>query len=288
MAIRTILAAVSGGSASTGAVDLGCQLARRFEAHVEGFHVRPDAGAVFASMGEGIGGPGSAGLVENAMAEGNVRAAEARALFDEIVARHGIAHGALPQLARRQASVSWRDEDGTAATAVAARARFFDLMVLGRSDRVVHEPHTDTIERTLAQSGRPLVLAPAEPPSGIGYVIAVAWDGSPQAVRALTAALPFLEKANAVSLITAGEAEAAGSADAVEYLAWHGIAAEHHRLAASRGRQLGRSLIKAAQDAGADLLVMGGYGHTPWREILLGGATRTALATMPLPLLLVH
>ena len=286
MSIRTILAAASGGAATSGAIDLGCQLARRFEAHLEGFHVRPDPRSVFAATGD-IAGPGSSTLVESIMAQAVAGAAEAHALFDEIIARHGIAHGGVPQLARGP-SASWREESGTAARLVAERGRFFDLVVLGRSDRVMHEPHSGTIEETLARSGRPLVLAPVEPPSGIGYVIAVAWNGSPQAVRALAAALPFLQKANAVSLITAGEEGPGGMHAAAEYLAWYGVNVERHLLPAAKGRRLGRILLQAARDVGADLLVMGAYGHAPWREQLFGGATRAALAQMPLPLLLVH
>jgi nucleotide-binding universal stress UspA family protein len=138
------------------------------------------------------------------------------------------------------------------------------------------------------QSGRPVLLAPAEPPSGIGYVVAVAWNGSPEGVRALAAALPFLEKADAVSLITSGDADAAGSLGAVDYLAWHGVNAAQRSVAAGSGRHVGRILFEAARDAGADLLVMGAFGHGPWRQQLFGGATRSALATMPLPLLLMH
>ena len=287
MRIRTILVAAGGGSATAGAIDLACQLARRFEAHLEGLHVLPDRRAVFAAAGD-IASPGSAALIDGIMAEARAKAAGARALFDQIVERHGIAHGSLPRLAAPGPSVSWREETGAAPALVAARGRFCDLIVLGRSDRVVREPHTDTIEETLAQAGRPLLLAPAEPPSGVGYVVAVAWNGSPQAVRALAAALPFLEQANAVTLITAGEADAGGSAAAVDYLAWHGITAKRRQLPAARGRQLGRNLLEAAAAAKADLLVMGAYGHAPWREQLFGGATRAALTMMPLPLLLAH
>lgn len=287
MRIRTLLVAAGGGSATAGAIDLACQMARRFEAHLEGFHVLPDRRAVFAATGD-IASPGSAALVDGIMAEASAKATQARAMFDQIVERHGIAHGSLPRFAAPGPSVSWREETGDASALVAARSRFCDLIVLGRSDRVMREPHSDTIEETLAHSGRPVLLAPEEAPSGVGYVIAVAWNGSPQAVRALSASLPFLEQANAVSLITAGEADAGGSAAAVDYLAWHGINAERRQLPAARGRHLGRILLDAAAAAKADLLVMGAYGHAPWREQLFGGATRAALSMMPLPLLLTH
>ncbi len=288
MSIRTILAAASGGAATAGAIELACQLARRFEAHLEGFHVLPDPRAVFAAAGEGIGSPASVGLVDRVMEQAAATAAQTRALFEDIAGRHGIAHGTVPQLAARRPLASWREETGNASALVARHGRFFDLVVLGRSDRVVHEPYSDTIEETLARSGRPVLLAPAEPPSGIGYVVAVAWNASPQAVRALAAALPFLKKANAVSLITAGDADAGGSRSIIDYLAWHGVTAERRNVAADSGRHGGRVLLAAAREAGADLLVMGAYGRAPWREQLFGGATRAALATMPLPLLLMH
>ena len=287
MSLRTILAALSGGAATAGALDLACQLARRFDAHLDGLHVVPDPRSVFAATGD-IAAPGSAALVESIMEAAREKAAQTRAVFDEIVERHGIARASVPQLAIRLPSASWREEIGDAAKVVAGHARFFDIAVLGRSDRVIHEPHSDTIEALLMGSGRPVLLAPAQPPSGIGYVVAVAWNGSPQAVRALSAALPFLEKANAVSLITAGEDDPTGGRLAADYLAWHGINAELRQAEGGSGRQVGRILFAAAQDAGADLLVMGGYGHAPWREQLFGGATRAALATMKLPLLLMH
>jgi nucleotide-binding universal stress UspA family protein len=292
MSIRKILAAASGGAASAGAIDLACQLARRFEAHIEGFHVLPDPRAVFAAAGEGIGSPASVGLVNQVVEEAAIAAAQTRALFEDIARRHAIAHGGTPQLAARRPLASWREETGNASAVVAHRGRFFDLVVLGRSDRVVHEPYSDTIEKTLTQSGRPVLLAPAEPPSGIGYVIAVAWNGSPQAVRALTAALPFLKKASAVSLISAGittgDDDPGGGRSILDYLAWHGVNAKPRNVAAGSGRQGGRVLLEAAHDAGADLLVMGAYGRAPWREQLFGGTTRAALAAMPLPLLLMH
>ena len=288
MGIRTILAAASGGAATTGAIELACQLARRFEARVEGFHVAPDPQAMFVATDEGFGNPAAAGLVESMMAEAAATAARTRAMFDGIIGRHGIAHGGLPQLVAKGPSASWREATGSAPGLVARHGRFFDLIVLGRSDRVAHEPHSDTIEQALMQSGRPVLLAPAEPPSGIGYVVAVAWNGSPEGVHALAAALPFLEKADAVSLITSGDADAAGSLSAVDYLAWHGVNAEHRKVAAGSGRHVGSILFEAARDAGADLLVMGAFGHLPWREQLFGGATRSALATTALPLLLMH
>jgi nucleotide-binding universal stress UspA family protein len=290
MAIRTIIAAASGGSATLGAIDFGCQLARRFAAHLEGFHVRPDPRAMLAAAGEDIVTPPSAALIAGAIEEAAAAAARTRALFEDAVGRHGIAQLGAPQPRARGPSALWREETGSAPSLIAGRGRFFDLVVLGRSERVLHEPYSATIEETLLHSGRPVLLAPTEPLAGIGHRVAVAWNGSPEAVRALAAALPFLAKAEAVSLLVAGGDDAGGddAGAAAGYLAWHGVAAERRPLAAGSGRRAGPLLIAAAAAAGADLLVMGAYGRRPWREQLFGGATRGVLARTPLPLLLMH
>jgi nucleotide-binding universal stress UspA family protein len=249
--------------------------------------VLPDAQSVFAAAGEGIAVP-PPGLVDRIMAEASVAAEQTRALFDDVINRQGIAHGGLPQLVMRRPSASWRQVTGDAATLLARHGRFFDLIVLGRSDRVVHEPHSEAIEETLLRSGRPVLLAPTETPSGVGNVVAVAWNGAPQGIRALTAALPFLEKANAVLLITAGDRDVEDITHAVDYLAWHGVAARPQSIDSGSARHLGGILLDAAREGAADMLVMGAYSRAPWREQLFGGATRGALAQMKLPLLLMH
>jgi hypothetical protein len=136
---RTILAAISGGSASAGGIDLACRLAQRFKARVEGFQVVVDPRAEFAATGEGFGLVPSAGLIEAVMDEARAKAAETHALFDTAVARYEIAFGSVPQLAVHQTSACWREETGYGPILVARRARFFDLVVLGRSERVVRE-----------------------------------------------------------------------------------------------------------------------------------------------------
>ncbi|MGE5268512.1 MAG: universal stress protein [Thiohalocapsa sp.] len=286
--IRTILVAASGGIATAGAIEQACHLARRFEAHLEALHVLPDQATLNAAAGEGIGSPAATALVSSLSEEASAKAAETRALFGKILGRHGIAQAGQAQAAVPDVSAVWRETTGNPAKAVAERGRFFDLVVLGRSDRVGHEPHTDTVEETLLRCGRPVLLAPPEPAADLGHSIAIAWNGSLQAVHALTAALPFLRRAGSVVLITAGDGDAAASSEAAAYLAWHGVTADRRTIAAVSGRGLGRALLAAAETAGADLLVMGAYGQPPWREQLFGGASRGALATMPLALLMMH
>jgi nucleotide-binding universal stress UspA family protein len=171
---------------------------------------------------------------------------------------------------------------------LARRARFFDLVVLGRSDRVVDLPHSDAVEQTLLHSGRPIILAPADAPPEIGSSIVVGWNGSPQAVRATVAALPFLASARNALVVTIGDKHLESAASALEYLGWHGIAANHRHVSTQAGVGPVSICCRRPGDAGADLLVMGAYGHTPWREYLFGGATRDITKVSLLSLLLSH
>jgi nucleotide-binding universal stress UspA family protein len=285
MPYKTILAAASGGTATEGVIDLACRLAGRFDAHVEGFHVRIDAQEVVTAAADGFGlVPGD--WIDEMVAEAIAVAGKTKAAFDAAVTRHALARAETPP--STTASVSWREETGYAPFLVARRARYFDLVVLGRSERVVDRPHSDAVEETLITSGRPVLLAPAQPPSAIGEAVALGWNGSPEAVRVLAASLPFLAAARSVCVIAIGDRGPDEVASVIDHLAWHGIVATHRCPRPISGVGAGEQLLAEARDAGADLLVMGGYGHRPWRELLFGGATREVVGTSLLPILLSH
>jgi nucleotide-binding universal stress UspA family protein len=291
MTFKTILAAASGGSANDGTIELACQFARRFGAHLEAFHAKPDPRDLFTYSTDSFGTSMSGDFVDRFIKDSDAIAGKTKASFEAIVARHQIAISAAPSLSLPEkiaASAAWREEVGYAPTMVARRARFFDLVVLGRSDRVVDQPHTDVVEQTLIHSGRPVLLAPAQPPADIGDGIAIGWNGSAEATRALTASLPFLASARRVSVVTIGDRHQGSAAALVEYLGWYGVAAKHRHLAAIEGAGAGEQLLSAAHEESANLLVMGGYGHVPWREFLFGGATREVVGSSLMPLLLTH
>ncbi len=289
MTIRTILAAISGGNASAGAIETACTLALRLKAHVEAFHARIDERQAIVGYGDGMGAPFSADLINRVAEEANAAALAARRLFDAAVGRHGIpvVTAPPPPGAAAAASAAWREETGYAADLIARRARVFDLVLLGRSDRVVDEPHSDAVEGAVLDSGRPVFLAAAKPQE-TGRCIAIGWNGAIEAIHALTAALPFLAAAEAVHAITIGSEDEGLGAAAVEHLAWHGITAVPQFVRPVSGVGPGEQLLATARDVGADLLVMGAYGHSLWRELLFGGATREVVGTSLMPLLLAH
>lgn len=286
MRCKTILAAVSGGTASDGVIELACRLASRFDAHLEAFHVGVDPGELIMTAAYGFGMPLPSEWIDRLVAESASIAATTKAAFDAAVARHALPVAKTPATAA--ASAAWREEPGYAPVLVARHARFFDLVVLGRSDRVIDRPHSDTVEEVLIHAGRPVLLAPAQPPSVLGETVALGWNGSPEAVRVLAAALPFLRAARAVHVMAIGDQDGDDIASVVEHLAWHGITAAHHTSLPIHGVGAGGQLLSEARDAGADLLIMGAYGHTTWRELLFGGATRDVVGVSLLPVLLSH
>lgn len=287
MPIKTILVAAGGGSATEGAFGLACGFASRLKAHVEGYHVLLDPLAVFAAFGAESGVAVSPTFVNELVGQAEAGAAETKAAFEAAAQRHGLVPAAQP--GGGKATSVWRQESGHAPSLVAQRARFFDLAVLGRSERAVHGPSSDTIERTLRESGRPVLLAPSKAPAEIGRSIALAWNGSEEAVRALATAVPMLAAAETVQVITAGEDADRDAAEVLTHLAWHGIAATHRDVPYRSGDGIGTALLDAAKNAGADLLVMGGYSRAPMLQAVFGGATREVIGTdVTLPLLLVH
>lgn len=175
------------------------------------------------------------------------------------------------------------------------QALFADLLVLGQ-----HQPDeptgrsvpTDFVESVLAQSGRPAVVIPytgwTRP---LGDVMAIAWKETPEAARAVTAALPLLMKASGVHVLAWGaepQPNVGGQRlDLDGYLQLHGITATWHD-GGPEPREIGELLLSRSFDVGADLLVMGCYGHSRAREWVLGGATRSILRAMTLPVLMAH
>ena len=250
----------------------------RLEAHLEGFHALTDPAAlIMMAGGDGFNMPVSGDWIDRFIADSAELAQKTKAGFAATAARHGLG-----------AASSWREETGYAPILVARRARFFDLAVLGRSERVVERPHTDAIEETLMHSGRPVLLAPSKPPAVIGETVAVGWNGTPESVHVIAASLPLLAKARAVSVITVAEEATDELAALLDYLARHEIKAKHRQVRPVAGVGPGEQLLAEARDGGADVLLMGGYGHRPWRELLFGGATRQVVGASLLPVLMAH
>lgn len=185
--------------------------------------------------------------------------------------------------------------DDDVAGGLALQARYADLVVLSQND--LDEPDTafvaDLPEYVMLNAPRPVLIVPSAGLfEDIGRNALIAWDGSMQATRAVTAALPLLRQADNVTVAIFNPDKRLGThgeqpgADIALYLARHGVKVE---VAQEKTEiDIGNAVLSLAADRGSDLLVMGGYGHTRFREVLLGGVTLTVLKTMTIPVLMTH
>lgn len=166
-------------------------------------------------------------------------------------------------------------------------AHVHDLSVTDAEPEAIH-PDRDLIQALLMQSGRPLLVVPPGWEAFRARRIILAWDGSGRAARAVHDSLPFLRAAEVARIVTVtGEKElprAVDGADLAPHLARHGVAVEASCLAA-RGGDVARTLREAAEDFGAEMIVMGGYVHSRLRQLVFGGVTQSLLKQSPVPLL---
>ncbi|HYA07004.1 MAG TPA: universal stress protein [Xanthobacteraceae bacterium] len=171
-------------------------------------------------------------------------------------------------------------------------ARRFDLAIVGQA-----EPETSTVEEIIAEatlfnSGRPMIMVPyiQKGPLKLDNVMAC-WDGSRPAARAINDAMPLLEKAGRVEIVIItnerGKQDQIEGADMGEHLARHGLNVDVHRITGG-DIDVADALLSHAADSGTDFMVMGGYGHSRFREFVLGGVTRSILHSMTVPALMSH
>lgn len=224
----------------------------------------------------------SAQLIGELNALDDARRADAKALFDKSVA------AGLPR-------ARWLDPLETITMRDFSRqALYHDLVVVGQrqrddlSDRGVPP---DFVESVLIDSGKPVLVVPYIGTQGdFGRTVMIAWKETRETARAVSAALPLLKKAERVHIATWGrdqELEQQRADEMVVHLRRHGVEARLHHYGEEPGN-IGEYILSAAADLNADLLVMGGYGHSRAREWVLGGATRTVLDSMTVPVLMSH
>jgi nucleotide-binding universal stress UspA family protein len=209
------------------------------------------------------------------------------------VARHAF-FGATDELL---IPTEWHAPEGGAVDCVVAQAHTADLLVLGQHDPADKDAFVGHhfVESVVLQCGRPVLVVPYAgvfPQSGKNVL--VAWNGSREAARAIHDALPFLRRAQTIDVVTWTQPDAplnqwrSPPRYAIEWLARHQVQARLHDINVASGDDTGQMLLSMAADQGSDLIVMGAYGHGRMRELVMGGVTRTLLASMTVPVLLSH
>jgi nucleotide-binding universal stress UspA family protein len=286
MSIRIILVPLFGDDADSAAAQAVFAVTRRFDAHVEGLFARIDPLDAIPIVGEGVSPAVIDDLTNAAAAEMDKRASAAKSHFEAACSAAGVALVERPP-APGGTSAHWSEITGRREEVIPRKARVSDLVVFGAQP--ADSPELGgAIETTLVAGGRPLLLAPKGVQT-LGERVAIAWNGSAEAARALAAALPFVEAASAVHVLTAetGRTPFAVTEDLADYFEWRGIACERRPVTVG-DEAVGAALLRAASEAGADLMIMGGYGRSRLRELVLGGVTRHVLTHAQLPVLLAH
>jgi nucleotide-binding universal stress UspA family protein len=227
--------------------------------------------------GHVISAPMVDGIIAGEAAKSRKNAHDLLAAFDAAAAKAGILHETI-----LEKCLTLEVPD-----LLVEYARLRDLTILPTSSDQWYA------EAVIFGSGRPTLILPESPkrrPFQLGTV-AIAWDFSRAAARAISDAMPILELAKQVRIVTVINEKALDTRRSGEELAKnlsrHGIDVVLDKVDA-KGRSIGEVLEAFASSQGADLLVMGAYGHSKWREFVLGGATRSLLAKPPLPILFSH
>ncbi|MFM0053059.1 universal stress protein [Caballeronia grimmiae] len=279
MSYKTILVHLDTSVRAHPRLETALQLAKRFDAHVTGlfavFEPEPRAFIVMA---------GTAQYYEQHAAIRSEQRGAIQRLFHAEIKRAGV-------------SGEWIETHERANQLVPRFARCADLVIASQDDPTDPESYVGDHfpETVILSSGRPVLLLPYTGFfTSIGKHPMIAWDGGREATRAVHDALPFLKGAERVSIVSIDTArgEARGDripgADIAACIARHGVKAEVLSDGATSEASAGELLLSRAADLGADLVVMGGYGHARWQELVLGGATKTFLASMTVPVLMSH
>ena len=277
MAYKTIIVHLDAAARRTERLELACSLAGGFAAHLVGLFALAEQRVPFTIAGT------AGALIEAEQQWRREAAATAEAELERAARRHGVS------------SIEWRATASDATSALRLSARYADLVVIGQDE---HGPAAREaclpgyfVEETILTAGRPVLLVPyAGRFPTVGARVLVAWNASREATRAVTDALPFLQRAQSVEIVAfdvqSGEHGAQPGADIALYLARHGVKAT--AAAQNADIEVGEQILSRAADREADLIVMGAYGHSRARELVLGGATRTLLQSMTVPVLMSH
>jgi nucleotide-binding universal stress UspA family protein len=207
-----------------------------------------------------------------------------------------VAIGRFEQAAKRAGisaeGVALSTDISSAASQLGAMARRFDLAVVGQPEPEKSIAEEGVGEAVLFESGRPVIMVPYIQQQGLKLDrVMVCWDGGRAASRAIADSMPFLEKAKQIEVVlVAGnpaKSDEIPGADLGQHLARHGLKINVKRLVAP-DIDVTSAVLSYAADSSADMIVMGGYGHSRLREFVLGGVTRGILATMTVPTLMSH
>jgi nucleotide-binding universal stress UspA family protein len=277
-AFKDLLVIVDTSPSCEARVDVAAALAARFGAHLTGLYISPPLDLPPATV--------DASLTPELVVRQLQVQSEARDRAQQIFTRRAKGPGVTTE---------WRVAEGVPGDIAVLHARYADLTVVGQVDPEADAPvPTDLPERVVLGAGHPVLVVPyAGTFKTVGQRVLVAWNGTREAARAVHDALPLLQGASTVTALTVNASgglhgdDEGPAGDLARHLERHGVRAEPDAFK-SDDVGVGALLLSRAADLVADLMVMGAYGHSRLREVVLGGTTREIFRSMTLPVLMAH
>ncbi|MGA9913163.1 MAG: universal stress protein [Paraburkholderia sp.] len=278
MTYKTIVVHLDTSQRAHPRLELALRLAKQFDAHLTGVFAvfSPDPRSLYVM----------AGTAEYYVTHEQLRE-ERRGALERLF------HA---ELSRAEVAGEWIAADAPASLALPHRGRCADLIIASQDDPNDPESYVGDFfpENLIMSAGRPVLLVPyASRVTSPGTHVMVCWDGSREATRAVHDALPFMRAAKNTTIVTLNGARdephsRIPGADIATLIARHGVNVEVKDIDVASDASIGDALLSQASAIGADLLVMGAYGHARWQELVMGGATRTILKSMTVPVLMSH
>lgn len=287
MTIAKILVPVNGSKHDELAIEAAIEFAKPFNSHVKVVYVYPDPAQAVPLVGAPLSGE-----VVTAIMEGQVRTADRAAKYaletlSNVCRRQHIAIVAEP---KRQATVtcSFHQIMGNFEHLIGQAASLSDLVVFGSLRWHDNFELNEAFLATLRTALRPVLLV-NRVPIGDFKNVAICWDGSLPAAHAVAASLPVLAQATSVVLLTVdhGKRSQIDTTEVLEFLALHGVRARVQHLADS-AQPTGKTLLEAASGCECNLIALGGFGHSPVLETILGGVTDYIVSHSQIPILMSH
>lgn len=279
--MKTILIPVEQADTMVSTLETALRFARKFDSYIEGFAVRV-ALPPLVDMDSG------ASVLAETFARHDLEAEKvSRSLFESFMQGHNVPRS---NHLRSSLSFGWLEDAPAGDSFVGSHGRVFDLTVLGRTGMNMRGPSIGALQVALFESGHPVLIAPPSPVQEIGTNVLIAWNGSTEQARATTFAIPILQQANRVTVLTVeGGTGVPGPASEqlCQYLQSHGIPAKSLTVRLD-GRNTGEAILASANSLGCDLLIKGAYTQSRLRQMFFGGATSHILAHATLPVLMAN
>ena len=287
MSIARILVPIRGDGKGENILAHAAALARRHNAHITAIHCRARPRDMIP-YGVVVPGPLRRQIEEQAIELADAEERRLKELFLEAVRDLGLALSDDGVPPRDRPTASWHEEQGKQADIIKSFGRLTDLVAVAKPDRD-RNLGVNSLKAALFNTGRPVLLCPpAEArPEALGARLAIAWNGSMQAARAVALTLPLLQEAEDVLVLDGGIApRGATGEDLLTYLAIRGV--EARREALETDDNAGPALLDGARSAGADTLIMGAYSHSREHETIFGGTTQHVVDKGAIPVIMVH